>query len=147
MISRSLGPEFGGAIGILFFLAQALNTAMNVVGLLDSIRLNAGAAFPQGYWTTYSLQTAALMLCTGMCLLGSATFSKASNLLLVVLTVAIVSIPLSAVFKAPFINEHAGIVYTGIDLDTLANNFMPDSDKDVYHGLSTFRDLFGILFS
>ncbi|KAG5933224.1 hypothetical protein E4U53_001059 [Claviceps sorghi] len=146
LISRSLGPEFGGAIGILFFLAQALNTAMNIVGLLDCIRLNAGAAFPQGYWTTYSLQSAALMLCTGMCLLGSATFSKASNLLLVVLTVAVVSIPLSAIFKAPFIDEDAGIVYTGIDLNTLAKNFMPSFDEDVYHGLPTFRDLFGILF-
>ena len=146
LISRSLGPEFGGAIGILFFLAQALNTAMNIVGLLDCIRLNVGATFPQGYWTTYSLQTAALMLCTGMCLLGSATFSKASNLLLVILTVAILSIPLSAIFKAPFIDQDAGIVYTGIDLNTLAKNFMPSFDKDVYHGLSTFRDLFGILF-
>ncbi|KAG6012610.1 hypothetical protein E4U43_007716 [Claviceps pusilla] len=146
LISRSLGPEFGGAIGILFFLAQALNTAMNIVGLLDCIRLNVGPAFPQGYWTTYSLQTAALMLCTGMCLLGSATFSKASNLLLVILTVAVVSIPLSAIFKAPFVDEDAGIVYTGIDLNTLAKNFMPSFDEDVYHGLPTFRDLFGILF-
>ncbi|KAG6007207.1 hypothetical protein E4U21_006226 [Claviceps maximensis] len=146
LISRSLGPEFGGAIGILFFLAQALNTAMNIVGLLDCIRLNVGAAFPQGYWTIYSLQTAALMLCTGMCLLGSATFSKASNLLLVILTVAIVSIPLSAIFKAPFIDESAGIVYTGINMNTLTRNFMPSFDNDVYRGLSTFRDLFGILF-
>ncbi|KAG6038513.1 hypothetical protein E4U41_004130 [Claviceps citrina] len=146
LISRSLGPEFGGAIGIVFFLAQALNTAMNIAGLLDCIRLNVGATFLEGYWTAYSLETAALMLCTGMCLLGSATFSKASNLLLVILTVAIVSIPLSAVFKEPFVDQDAGIVYTGIDLHTLATNFMPNFDEDVYHGLPTFRDLFGILF-
>ncbi|KAG6175174.1 hypothetical protein E4U51_006007 [Claviceps purpurea] len=146
LISRSLGPEFGGAIGILFFLAQALNTAMNIVGLLDCIRLNVGAAFPHGYWTIYSLQTAALMLCTGMCLLGSTIFSKASNLLLVILTVAIVSIPVSAIFKAPFVDDDAGIVYTGMSLNTLVNNFMPNLDKDVYRGMSTFRDLFGILF-
>ena len=50
LISRSLGPEFGGSIGILFFLAQALNTAMNVVGLIDCIRLNVGPGFPEGYW-------------------------------------------------------------------------------------------------
>ncbi|KAK2591061.1 hypothetical protein QQS21_011257 [Conoideocrella luteorostrata] len=146
LISRSLGPEFGGSIGILFFLAQALNTAMNIVGLLDCIMLNVGSVFPQGYWTTYGLQTAALLLCTGMCLLGSATFSKASNLLLAILTIAVVSIPISAVFQVPFIDEAAGIEYTGISLNTFAENFLPSFDHRVYRGLSTFRDLFGILF-
>lgn len=146
LISRSLGPEFGGSIGILFFLAQALNTAMNIVGLLDCIRLNVGAAFPQEYWEIYGLQSAALLLCTGMCLLGSATFSKASNLLLVILTVAVASIPLSALFKTPFIDEDVGVIYTGIDLNTLARNFLPNSDDKVYLGLATFRNLFGILF-
>jgi potassium/chloride transporter 9 len=146
LISRSLGPEFGGSIGILFFLAQALNTAMNIVGLIDCIRLNVGPGFPEGYWTGYGLQTAALVICTCMCLLGSATFSKASNLLLAILTVAVLSIPLSAIFKAPFRDDDAGIVYTGPSLDTFGNNFLPSFDKSVYRGLPTFRDLFGILF-
>lgn len=146
LISRSLGPEFGGSIGILFFLAQALNTAMNVVGLIDCIRLNVGPDFPQGYWTGYGLQTAALILCTGLCLLGSATFSKASNALLAVLTLAVVSIPVSAIFKAPFHDEATGIEFTGVSLNTLATNFLPRADNSAYNGLATFRDLFGILF-
>ncbi|KAH0594500.1 hypothetical protein MHUMG1_07851 [Metarhizium humberi] len=146
LISRSLGPEFGGSIGILFFLAQALNTAMNIVGLIDCIRLNVGPGFPGGYWAGYGLQTAALVTCTCMCLLGSATFSKASNLLLAILTVAVLSVPLSAIFKAPFRDDDAGIVYTGLSLNTFANNLLPSSSKHVYRGLPTFRDLFGILF-
>lgn len=146
LISRSLGPEFGGSIGILFFLAQALNTALNIVGLIDCVRLNVGPAFPDGYWTGYGLQTGALVICTCMCLLGSATFSKASNLLLAILTVAVLSIPLSAIFKAPFADKDGGIVYTGLSFNTFADNLLPSSDKKVYHGLPTFRDLFGILF-
>ncbi|POR39200.1 Vacuolar cation-chloride cotransporter 1 [Tolypocladium paradoxum] len=146
LISRSLGPEFGGSIGILFFLAQALNTAMNVVGLIDCIRLNIGPDFPRGYWTGYGLQTATLILCTGICLLGSATFSKASNALLAVLTLAVVSIPVSAIFKAPFHDETTGIEFTGASLNTLATNFLPRADNSAYNGLATFRDLFGILF-
>ncbi|KAH7485782.1 Vacuolar cation-chloride cotransporter 1 [Fusarium oxysporum f. sp. matthiolae] len=145
LISRSLGPEFGGSIGILFYLAQVLNASMNVVGLIDCVRLNLGAAFPSGYWTGYGLQTAALLLCTGLCFLGSATFSRASNALLAILSLAIVSIPVSAVFKAPFHDRDLGIHFTGPSLDTLTDNFLPHSGPQ-FKGLETFRDLFGILF-
>lgn len=146
LISRSLGPEFGGSIGILFYLAQALNTAMNVVGLIDCIRLNMGSNFPQGYWTGYGLQTAALVLCTCLCLLGSSTFAKASNALLIILTVAVMSIPVSAIFKSPFENVTAGVKFTGISVDTLIGNFAPRASDSSYEGLKTFRDLFGVLF-
>ncbi|MEC7680042.1 MAG: amino acid permease, partial [Planctomycetota bacterium] len=36
LISRSLGVEFGGAIGILFFLAQAISVAMYVLGFAEA---------------------------------------------------------------------------------------------------------------
>ena len=38
MISRSLGPEFGGAIGIIFSLANAIAVAMYVVGFAETVR-------------------------------------------------------------------------------------------------------------
>jgi len=38
LISRSLGPEFGGAIGIIFSLANAVAAAMYVVGFAETIR-------------------------------------------------------------------------------------------------------------
>lgn len=119
---------------------------MNVVGLIDCIRLNMGPAFPEGYWTSYGLQTAALILCTGLCFLGSATFSKASNALLAVLSLAIISIPISAIFKEPFRDETLGIDFTGPSFNTLADNFLPHTTSPAYNGLATFRDLFGILF-
>lgn len=146
MISRSLGPEFGGSIGILLYLAQVLNTALNIVGLIDCIRLNFGTSFPQGYWIGYGLQTAALLFCTFLCFLGSATFSKASSGLLVILTFAIISIPVSAIFKSPFQDQDSGITFTGLSFTTLAGNFMPRTDNPKFKGLDTFRDLFGILF-
>ena len=37
LISRSLGPEFGGAIGVLFFAAQALSVAMYVIGFSEAL--------------------------------------------------------------------------------------------------------------
>ena len=42
VISRSLGAEFGGAIGIVFFLSQAISVAMYVLGFTEALR----AAFP-----------------------------------------------------------------------------------------------------
>jgi len=36
LISRSLGVEFGGAIGLVFFLAQAISVAMYVIGFSEA---------------------------------------------------------------------------------------------------------------
>ncbi len=37
LISRSLGPEFGGAIGLVFFAAQALSVALYVIGFSEAM--------------------------------------------------------------------------------------------------------------
>ena len=42
LISRSLGVEFGGAIGVVFFLAQAISVAMYVIGFTEAL----AATFP-----------------------------------------------------------------------------------------------------
>lgn len=38
MISRNLGPEFGGSIGLIFSLANAVACAMYVVGFCESLQ-------------------------------------------------------------------------------------------------------------
>merc|ERR1719367_2509798 len=37
MISRSLGPEFGGAIGLMFTLANSIAVAMYVIGFCEAL--------------------------------------------------------------------------------------------------------------
>ncbi|CAI4210205.1 unnamed protein product [Parascedosporium putredinis] len=106
-------PEFGGSIGLLFYLSQVLNTALNIVGLIDCM---------------------------------SAIFAKASNALLVILSAAILTIPVSALVKKPFQDEELGLEFTGLSLRTLLDNLLPHSEEKSFHGLATFRDLFGILF-
>lgn len=38
MISRSLGPEFGGSIGVVFSLANAIGAAMYIVGFAETVQ-------------------------------------------------------------------------------------------------------------
>ena len=55
MISRSLGPVFGGAIGIIFVIGQILNSSLNVVGFIEPLLVNFGVGgdmtnlLPVGY--------------------------------------------------------------------------------------------------
>ncbi|KAI0166832.1 amino acid permease-domain-containing protein [Hypoxylon sp. FL1284] len=147
LISRSLGPEFGGSIGILFYLAQVVNTSLNIVGLIDCLRLNIGVFVSIDYWESYALQTCALVVCTALSLAGRALFVQASGLLFIVLIVAIISIPISAAARSPFEDAATGLEFTGWSLDTIRSNLYPHTDGPTYHGVDTFRELFGILFS
>ncbi|KAJ5708247.1 hypothetical protein N7488_008048 [Penicillium malachiteum] len=155
LISRSLGPEFGGSIGIVFYLGLVFNTGMNAVGLIDCFVQNFGTAsgswanfLEEGFWWSYLWGTIILVLCTAICLAGSSIFSRASNGLLVLLLVATFSIPVSAIFMKPFFRE--GVEFTGLSLKTLTENLKPHLTKGAagsqLKGRETFQDLFGILF-
>ncbi|PHH51715.1 Vacuolar cation-chloride cotransporter 1 [Ceratocystis fimbriata CBS 114723] len=146
LISRSLGPEFGGSLGLLFFVSQVLNTSLNVVGLLDCLRLNFADSLPDGFWVNYALETVVLLFCTAICVSGSSTFTKANNVLLLILLVSVASIPFSAIFKAPFVDAELGVEFTGVSLSTLSSNLLPHFANGHYNGVGTFRELFGILF-
>ena len=157
LISRSLGPEFGGPIGIVFYLGSVLNTGMNAVGLIDCFKQNFGSEsgtwysfLEEGFWWEYLWGTIILVLCTGICLAGSSLFARASNGLLVILLVATISIPLSALVMQPFYTPKLGIHFTGLSLKTFIGNLKPNLTKGAagsqLKGRENFQDLFGILF-
>ena len=157
LISRSLGPEFGGSIGIVFYLGSLLNTSMNAVGLIDCVKQNFGSIsgnwvrwLPEGYWWEYLWGTAILIMCTAICLAGSGVFARCSNGLLVLLLVATFSIPFSTLVVQPFRTPKLGIDYTGPCAQTFNANFLPNFTRHAagsqLHGRETFQDLFGILF-
>ncbi|OOO14323.1 amino acid permease-associated region [Aspergillus oryzae] len=157
LISRSLGPEFGGSIGIVFYLGYVLNTGMNAVGLVDCFTQNFGTEsgtlsnfLEEGFWWQYLWGTIILLICTGICLAGSSIFSRASNGLLIILLVATFSIPASAIFMKPFSIPKLHVTFTGVRLETLLENLKPRLTKGAagsqIHGRENFQDLFGILF-
>ncbi|KAF2750014.1 hypothetical protein M011DRAFT_517857 [Sporormia fimetaria CBS 119925] len=157
LISRSLGPEFGGSIGLVFYLGMVFNTSLNAVGMIDCFIENFGFHTGswshwmwQGFWWQYLWATIVLLLCTAICLAGSGIFARCSNGLLVILLIATFSIPLSALVMKPFESRDQGIMYTGLSLDTLRQNLLPRFTKGAagsqLKGKENFQDLFGILF-
>ena len=157
LISRSLGPEFGGSIGIVFYMGFVFNTAMNALGLINCLvevfGIDSGSwsnLIPESFWWQYLWATAVLVICTAICLAGSSLFAKASNALLMILMIATFSIPFSAIFKTPFTLPSLGIEFTGIRWRTFLQNLKPKLTKGAagsgMKGKENFQDLFGILF-
>ena len=157
MLARCLGPEFGGAIGVVFYLGSVFNTSLNAVGLIDCLTVNFGTHsgdmaqwLPQSYWWRSLWATVVLVVCTLICLAGSGLFARCSNGLLVVLLVVIISIPFSAFFKEPFVNMKEHIIFTGFSLDTFRRNLFPRFTRGAAGSATkhreSFQDLFGILF-
>ncbi|KAK5264625.1 hypothetical protein LTR96_010105 [Exophiala xenobiotica] len=157
LISRSLGPEFGGAIGLVSYVGFVFNTGMNAVGLVDCLLYVFGSnsgdwtnTIPEGGWWPYLWSTLVVVICVAICLAGSAIFARASNALLLILLLATFSIPLSAIVMRPFMVKGHFTQFTGLSIKTLRANLLPHFTKGAagsqLHGRENYQDLFGILF-
>lgn len=97
MISRTLGLEFGGSIGTLFFLANIVGCAMAITGCTEAMMSNFGpggyfAAFiPDGTWWRFLFCTVINTSMLIVCLIGAALFAKTSVLILGIVTVVLLS--------------------------------------------------------
>lgn len=162
MISRSLGPEFGGAIGIIFFIGQILNSALNVVGFIEPLLVNFGKVqgdvlplLPVSYWWQVIYSTILLMLCTSVALVGASLVSKTAFWLFILLTTSTLLIPLSALIVRPgnpLSPPYDDLWYSGISWKTIQENLWPNFTSGAAGSLlppgepETFKNLFGIFF-
>lgn len=162
MISRCLGPEFGGSIGLVFFLGQIFNSGMNAVGIVEPLLFNFGkqdenlgtvsgvllSLLPRGDKYEIFYATTILLFCFTIALIGSQTVSRAGGILFFILISSILSIPLSTLILEPF--DNGFINYTGLSWDTFHNNLYPKFTQGAAGSLlktpETFYSLFGVFF-
>uniref|UniRef100_A0A9J7WX88 Zgc:153039 n=1 Tax=Cyprinus carpio carpio TaxID=630221 RepID=A0A9J7WX88_CYPCA len=171
MISRALGPEFGGSIGIMFFLANVCGSALYVLGLVEAMLTTFGVpedgsslsasrymVLPTGYWWSLLYGTVILLLCVLVCLIGAHIYAKATFLIFIIVIVVLGTIFISF-FIVPFRtvqlpgHRNASIGptsanFTGFKLDTLMGNVQADYTVDYTTGvMMSFATVFAVMFN
>ncbi|KAF9274368.1 hypothetical protein BGZ68_000735, partial [Mortierella alpina] len=132
LLSRSLGPEFGGSIGLIFFLCTVMGCGMNVLGFVEPLVSNFG----ESSGTVYRV------------LPEGELFSRASLVLAVVILLSTLSIFVSFAVMPPFTHPERNIEYTSFSWDTLQENMWPrfTTTNGPDGAKQSFQTVFGVLF-
>uniref|UniRef100_A0A7N8WM32 Solute carrier family 12 member 3 n=1 Tax=Mastacembelus armatus TaxID=205130 RepID=A0A7N8WM32_9TELE len=141
LISRSLGPEFGGSIGLIFAFANAVAVAMYVVGFAETVveMLNdVDALMTDELNDIRIVGTLTVILLLGISVAGMEWEAKAQIVLLVILLGAIVNYFLGS-FMPTEHKEPKG--FFGYHTAILLENLVPD-----FRDEETFFSVFAIFF-
>uniref|UniRef100_A0A673LTR7 Solute carrier family 12 member 2 n=1 Tax=Sinocyclocheilus rhinocerous TaxID=307959 RepID=A0A673LTR7_9TELE len=140
LISRSLGPEFGGSIGLIFAFANAVAVAMYVVGFAETVvelLMNSGALMLDEINDVRIIGTITVILLLGISVAGMEWEAKAQIFLLVILIIAIFNYFIGSFIP---VESKEKFGFFGYDVDILVENFGPD-----FRG-QTFFSVFSIFF-
>ncbi|KAJ8973377.1 hypothetical protein NQ317_007190 [Molorchus minor] len=136
MISRSLGPEFGGSIGLIFSLANAVACAMYVVGfgesfqdLLESYNVLEEGKGIGGVNGIRIIGCVTIVILTGIVVIGMEWEAKAQLGLLVILLVAIGDFFIGS-FIGPKSDLDIAKGYLGYNESLAYDNLFPDFRKE-----------------
>ena len=88
MISRTLGVEFGGAIGIVLFLAQSVSIAFYAVGFGEAATAIFGL---EADWAAQLVAAVAVLLLFGLAWLGADIASRFQFVVMTLLVAALIS--------------------------------------------------------
>ncbi|TDG47789.1 hypothetical protein AWZ03_005743 [Drosophila navojoa] len=171
MISRTLGLEFGGSIGTLFFFANVVGCAMAISGCTEGIIDNfgpgghfineGGAHLPDGKWWRFLISSGINTSMLLVCLVGAALFAKTSVIILATVTVCLFATYISFLIvgatndtiPVPVVNTLMNatkfLPYTGLSGKTLRENLGSHYGTDYTSNYKNvdFSTTFGVLFS
>ncbi|KAJ8261504.1 hypothetical protein COCON_G00172270 [Conger conger] len=141
LISRSLGPEFGGSIGLIFAFANAVAVAMYVVGFAETvveILVGMDALMTDHINDTRIIGTITIILLLGISVAGMEWEAKAQIFLLVILITAIFNYFIGSFIPLKH-KESSG--FFGYNSEIMMENLGPD-----FRGGETFFSVFAIFF-
>ncbi|RXG61110.1 Solute carrier family 12 member 9 [Armadillidium vulgare] len=167
MISRILGPEFGGSIGLLFAFSNMISSGLYNIGCIDGVlesfgedagKLSIMKVLPSSHWHKVGYRTLLNVFNLIICLTGSGMFKKTIVFLFVLVFGSTISIITSFVaiqgnIEIPFPEENEANsnltgTYTGLSLDTLQDNLYPNLTLDYTSGRNiSFATIFSVIFS
>ncbi|XP_039291807.1 bumetanide-sensitive sodium-(potassium)-chloride cotransporter-like isoform X3 [Nilaparvata lugens] len=148
MISRSLGPEFGASIGLIFALANAVACAMNAVGfsesLLDLLKKNGVTLVDGGIQDVRIVGVITIFLLVCIVVVGMEWEAKTQMGLLAILLVAISDFFIGGIIGPTDENKRAQ-GFVGFNATVFATNWKPDYRE--YQGTKhDFFSVFAIFF-
>uniref|UniRef100_A0A8D0ASM1 Solute carrier family 12 member 1 n=1 Tax=Sander lucioperca TaxID=283035 RepID=A0A8D0ASM1_SANLU len=142
LISRSLGPEFGGSIGLIFAFANAVAVAMYVVGFAETVvdlLKDNDAIMVDEINDIRIVGCITVVLLLALSVAGMEWEAKAQILLLVVLLVAIVNVFVGTVIPATTDKKSKG--FFNYDSKIFLENFTPSFTEN-----ENFFSVFSIFF-
>ncbi|XP_073515215.1 solute carrier family 12 member 3 isoform X1 [Phyllobates terribilis] len=143
LISRSLGPELGGSIGLIFAFANAVAVAMHTVGFAETVRdllqeNEATIVDPSNDIRIVGIITVAVLL--GISLAGMEWEAKAQILFFIVIMISFANYLVGTVIPAS--DEKKAKGFFSYRADIFADNFVPRwRGKD-----GSFFGMFSIFF-
>ncbi|XP_060115837.1 solute carrier family 12 member 1 [Heteronotia binoei] len=142
LISRSLGPEFGGSIGLIFAFANAVAVAMYVVGFAETVvelLKSSNAMMVDESNDIRIIGAITVVVLLGISVAGMEWEAKAQVVLLVILLIAILNFFIGTVI--PSNREKKARGFFNYQASIFAENFGPD-----FRGGEGFFSVFAIFF-
>jgi len=129
MLSRTMGPEFGGSVGLLFYFANVVCSALYVTGCVEGLLNSFGEedgvfsdVLPTGRWWSLLYCTAFNLANLCLCLVGAELFGKFSIAILVIVVACGFSVFTSFFLDYSFIAEF-NVTYENGTNATFIGNF------------------------
>eukprot|EP01099_Mayorella_cantabrigiensis_P004430 TRINITY_DN3335_c0_g1_i1.p1 TRINITY_DN3335_c0_g1~~TRINITY_DN3335_c0_g1_i1.p1 ORF type:complete len:915 (-),score=191.73 TRINITY_DN3335_c0_g1_i1:53-2797(-) len=140
MISRSLGPELGGSVGLIFFTAYTIAGGVFTIGFVEGFEEAFDVPDSSNWTLLYGSITLALMVM--ICLFGAESYAKSEFIIFIVLVISLICGIGSLLFEEPGHTEG----YTSWSWDTLNDNLGPDFNDKPDGEEQNFHNTFAIFF-